>query len=145
MGMRESASARIAASPEPVFSLVTDPPRLPSWNQAIADVVEAPEHLKSGTVCKVRLHALGQSWLSKSPVSTLDPVAGRIAYRSQTDMTTLVRRLARRARSRRSKVTVTVELNPTTFRRKYLLVRIRHFALRKEIGNSLNALGAALS
>ena len=74
MGMRESASARMAASPEPVFSLVTDPSRLPSWNRAIADVVEVPEHLESGSVWKVRLHALGQSWVSKSRVSTLDPV-----------------------------------------------------------------------
>jgi uncharacterized protein YndB with AHSA1/START domain len=144
--LRESARARIAASPEPVFSLVTDPSRLPSWNRAIADVVEAPERLESGSVWKVRIHALGQSWVSKSRVSTLDPVAGRFAYRSQTedgnpsyaDWEWHVE-----PDQDGSKVTVTVELNQTTFWRKYLLVRIRRPALRKEIGNSLNALGAA--
>src|SRR5690348_8840121 len=85
MGKRESASTRIAAPPERIFSLVTDLSRLPSWNRAITDVVDAPEHLEPGSVWKVRIHALGQSWVSKSRVSTLDPEAGCFAYRSQSD------------------------------------------------------------
>jgi uncharacterized protein YndB with AHSA1/START domain len=44
MTVRESASAQVAASPEMVFSLVTNPSKLPSWNCAITEVVEAPEN-----------------------------------------------------------------------------------------------------
>src|SRR5437016_4400730 len=77
-------SAR-AASPSAVFSIVTDVSRLPEWNEAITDVVEAPEHLEAGSVWKVCLHALGQTWVSKSQVSVIDSVTGRFAYRSQSD------------------------------------------------------------
>ncbi len=85
MGVRESATRRIAASQADVFGLVTDPGRLPAWNRAIAEVVEAPDHLEVGSVWKVRVHALGNSWVSRSEVAELDPAQGRFAYRSQTD------------------------------------------------------------
>ncbi|TMK54256.1 MAG: SRPBCC family protein [Actinobacteria bacterium] len=85
MGKQESVSAQVAASPSAVFSMVTDVSRLPEWNEAITDVVEAPEHLEAGSVWKVRLHALGQTWVSKSQVSVIDSVTGRFAYRSQSD------------------------------------------------------------
>jgi uncharacterized protein YndB with AHSA1/START domain len=48
MTMRECATARVAASPETVFDLVTDPSRLPTWDRAITEVVETPEHLDRG-------------------------------------------------------------------------------------------------
>src|SRR5215207_3400987 len=85
MGRQVSVSARSAATPEAIFGLVTDIPRLPLWNEAITDVVEAPERLEVGSVWKVRLHALGQTWVSKSRVSAIDPAQGRFAYRSQSD------------------------------------------------------------
>ena len=144
MGMRETASAQIAAPPEMVFSLVTDPSRLPSWNRAITDVTEVPEHLEPGSVWKVRIHALGQSWVSKSQVSTLDQVAGRFVYRSQSDdgnPSYADWEWHVESDQNGSRVTVTVDLNPTTFWRKHLLVRIRRPALKKEISDSLQALG----
>jgi hypothetical protein len=126
---------------------VTDPNELPAWNRAITEVVEAPPQLETGSVWKVRLHALGQSWVSKSQVSTLDPATGRFAYRSQSDDGNpsyadwewhVV------ADQGGSMVTVSVELTPITFWRKHLLVRIRRPALRKEIHDSLRGLAAAV-
>jgi hypothetical protein len=85
MGKQETARARVAAARQAVFGLVTDIPRLPLWNEAITDVIEAPERLEAGSVWKVRLHALGQTWVSKSQVSAIDPATGRFSYRSQSD------------------------------------------------------------
>jgi len=147
MAMRESASAQMAASAEEVFSLVTDPSRLPSWNQAITEVVEAPDHLEPGSVWKIRLHALSQSWVSASEVATIDPVSGVFSYRSRTDDGNPSfadwEWLVDPDGEGGSKVTVTVELHPTTFLRKHVLIRLRRPALRKEMGASLQALSAA--
>jgi hypothetical protein len=68
-----------------VFNLHTGPSRLPLWNRAITEVVEAPETLVDGSVWKVRLHVLGQSWISRSQVTILDPAGGIFGHRSQTD------------------------------------------------------------
>jgi uncharacterized protein YndB with AHSA1/START domain len=144
--MRESATARMSAPPERVFSLVSDPSRLPSWNRAITEVVEAPEHLEPGSVWKIRLHALSQSWVSKSQVSAIDPAAGLFAYRSQTDdgnPSYADWEWHVEPDPEGSKVTVTVELTPATFWRKHVLIKIRRPALRKEMAESLNALDAA--
>ena len=147
MGTQESVSARVGASPEAVFSLVTDVSRLPEWNQAITDVVEAPERLDAGSVWKVRLHALGQTWVSKSQVSAIDPLTGRFAYRSQSDdgnPSYADWEWHFDADGDGSMVTVTADLNPITFWRKHLLIRIRRPALRKEMQASLAALGGVL-
>ena len=61
MGKPESVSVRVEASPEAVFSVVTVVWRLPDWNRAITDVVEAPKGLVVGSVWKVRVHALGDA------------------------------------------------------------------------------------
>lgn len=143
MGTQESVSARVGASPEAVFSLVTDVSRLPEWNQAITGVVEAPERLDAGSEWKVRLHALGQTWVSKSQVSAIDPLTGRFAYRSQSDdgnASYADWEWHVDADGDGSMVTVTADLNPVTFWRKHLLVRIRRPALRKEMRASLAAL-----
>jgi uncharacterized protein YndB with AHSA1/START domain len=149
MGIRESASARMAASPDKVFSLVINPGLLPSWNRAITEVVEAPQHLEPGSVWKVRLHALSQSWVSTSRVSAIDPKSGRFSYRSQTDDGNPSfadwEWQVESDQEGGSKVTVTVELHPTTFLRKHVLIKLRRPALRKEMGESLNALNAATS
>jgi uncharacterized protein YndB with AHSA1/START domain len=147
MGRRESASARIGATPEAVFRLVTDVSRLPEWNRGITEVVEAPERLDAGSVWKVRIHALGQSWVSKSCVSALDPAAGRFAYRSQSDdgnPSYADWEWHVEPDESGSKVTVTVDPNPVTFWRKHLLIRIRRPSLRKEMQDSLTALAAAV-
>jgi hypothetical protein len=44
-----------------------------------------------------------------------------------------------------SAVTVTVDLHPVTFWRKYLLVKLRRPSLRKEMRSSLAALAAAVT
>lgn len=130
-----------------VFNRLTDPSRLPLWNRAITEAVEAPENLVVGSVWKVRLHVLGQSWISRSQVTILDPAGGIFGYRSQTDdgnpsyadwewHVAAVQDV--------STVTVSVELRPTTFWRKHVLVRIRRPALRREMHDSLGALGAAV-
>jgi uncharacterized protein YndB with AHSA1/START domain len=146
MVMRESASARMTSSPERVFTLITDPSMLPSWNRAIIEVVEAPEALERGSVWTIRLHALSQSWVSKSHVSVIDRASGFFAYRSQTDDgNTSYADWEWHVQPDQdgSKVTVTVELNPTTFWRKRVLIRIRRPALRREMRDSLSALSAA--
>jgi Polyketide cyclase / dehydrase and lipid transport len=148
MGVRESAGARVDALPDAVLSVVTSVSRLPEWNPAITEVVEAPERLEPGTVWRVRIHALGQSWVSKSEVVALDASARRFAYRSQSDDGNpsyadwewhVV------PDGDGSRVTVTVDLNPLTFWRKHLLIRVRRPALRKEMQNSLAALGSAVA
>ena len=143
MGKQESVSVRVEASPEAVFSVVTDVWRLPEWNRAITDVVEAPKGLVVGSVWKVRVHALGQTWVSKSQVFAIDPMTGRFAYRSQSDdgnPSYADWEWHVEPDESGSMVTVTVDLNPVTFWRKHLLVRIRRPALRKEMRASLAAL-----
>src|SRR5436190_5555597 len=142
VGMPVSVSAPVSASPAKVFELLTDFARLPEWNRAITDVVEAPTRLDVGSEWKVRLHALGQSWVSKSRVSVLDPTMGRFAYRSQSDdgnpsYADWEWRVA--ADGAGAMVTVTVDLNPLTFWRKHLFVRIRRPTLRNEMQASLAA------
>jgi hypothetical protein len=130
-----------------VFNLVTDVSRLPEWNRAITEVVEAPERLDSESVWKVRVHALGQSWVSKSRVSALDPAAGRFAYRSQSDdgnPSYADWEWHIEPTEGGSMVTVTVDLNPVTFWRKNLLIKIRRRPLRNEMQDSLTALAAAV-
>ena len=137
----------MGAAPEAVFRLVTDVSRLPEWNRAITAVVEAPERLRSESVWKVRIHALGQSWVSKSRVSALDPALGRFAYRSQSDdgnPSYADWEWRVEPHESGSMVTLTVDLNPVTFWRKHLFVRIRRPVLRREMQDSLTALAAAV-
>ncbi len=149
MGVRESATRRIAASQADVFGLVTDPGRLPAWNRAIAEVVEAPDHLEVGSVWKVRVHALGNSWVSRSEVAELDPAQGRFAYRSQTDDGNPSHAdwqwtVRPGEDGEGSEVTVSVDLVPATFWRKHLLVKLRRPSLRAEMADSLRQLEAAI-
>jgi hypothetical protein len=147
MGKQVSVSAPVAATPAAVFGLVTDIPSLPRWNAAITEVVEVPAHLEVGSRWKVKLHALGQSWVSKSQVSAIDPATGRFAYRSQSDdgnpsYADWEWRISGEGDA--SVVALTVDLNPITFWRKHLLVKIRGPVLRKEMLASLTALDGAL-
>ena len=84
--MREQTTTQfVAAGPDDVFGLITDPERLPEWNGAIVRVVDAPDKLRPGAEWVVQLSALGQSWPSRSTVVDIDPQARHFAYRSQTD------------------------------------------------------------
>ena len=141
----ESVSTCVAAPPETVLDQVTDIARLPEWNRAITAVLEAPARLIPGAVWKVRLHALGQTWVSTSALVELDAPAGRFRYRSQTDdgnpsyadWEWLIA-----GDGIGSRVTVTVTLHPITFWRKHLLAKLRRPALRREMQASLRLLVA---
>jgi hypothetical protein len=146
--MRESLTTRIAAAPALVFARLIDIDRLPDWNHAITEVVERPSELTPGAVWKVRLHALGQSWVSKSTLIELDESQRRFRYRSQTDdgnRSYADWEWAVRSDGNGSQVAVAVDLQPLSFWRKYLFVHIRRPALRREMQRSLAALSATVS
>lgn len=144
---RISASRVVHTSPDDVFTTVTDVARLPEWNAAITAVIEQPEHLDIGAEWVVQLHALGQTWPSRSVVENLDPRGRCFAYRSVTDdgnpsyalWTWVVADHPEGAL-----VTVAGELHPHTFWRRVLLVHIRSRQLADtELTASLAALEAA--
>lgn len=148
MAIRESATGSIKSAPADVFRTVTDIKRLPEWNTGIVEVVELPDQMREGALWKVRVRAMGQLWVSKSTLTELDPASGRFAYRSQSDdgnpsfadWTWHVE-----PEGAGSRVTVTVDLNPLTFWRKNLLIKIRRTGLRKELHASLTALQSAVA
>lgn len=142
-----SATRIVDAPPDDVFRTVTDVTRLPDWNEAITRVIEQPERLRVGVEWVVEMHALGQTWQSRSEVETLDPVGRCFAYRSVTDdgnpsfalWTWVVADHPGGAL-----VTVAGELHPRTFWRRVLLVHIRSRQLaRTELVHSLATLEAA--
>ncbi len=148
MALQESASVRIDAAPTDVFALLTDIARLPEWNRAIVEVTERPALLTPGAAWKVRLEALGQSWVSRSTVNSLDSAALRFTYRSQTDdgnpsFADWDWRV--RSDGGGAKVAVVVTLHPVTFWRRYLLVHVRRPALRREMRSSVAALASAVA
>lgn len=148
MGLRESATARIRSAPADVFRTVTDLERLPAWNKAIVEVLELPDELREGSLWKVRVRAMGQSWVSKSTLTALDPESSRFAYRSQSDdgnpsFADWAWHVEPDGDA--SRVTVTVDLNPQTFWRKNLLIKIRRPGLRREMQESLAALESAVA
>ncbi len=141
-----TAKRFVASDGDKVFSLLVSPARLPEWNRAIANVVEAPEHLSPGAQWVVTLTALGQSWPSRSTVIELDSATRHLAYRSQTDdgnpsyadwswhVTDA---------PGGCEVTVVCALHPATFWRRTLLAKIRGGQLRRrELPASLAALAS---
>jgi uncharacterized protein YndB with AHSA1/START domain len=145
MGHQLEATAHVGASPEKVFGLVTDVSRLPEWNTGIVEIVEAPDRMVPGARWKVKVRALGTSWVSKSEATTVDAGAGRFAYRSQSDdgnpsYADWEWRIEPDGDG--SQVTVAVDVNPKTFFRKVLAVRMRKPGLRKEMHASLGALAS---
>jgi hypothetical protein len=141
--MNERAVAHIDAPPPIVLARLSDIARLPEWNKAITEVLEQPDRLTPGSTWRVRLHALGQTWVSKSTLVELDEAAGRFRHRSRTDdgnpsyadWDWIVQ-----PDGTGSEVTVNVALHPETFWRKHLLVYLRRPALRREMRASLSAL-----
>jgi hypothetical protein len=141
--MHETASTHIDAAPTAVFERVTNIARLPEWNDAITEVLELPGELVAGAVWKVRLHALGQSWVSKSTLIDFDETSRRFRHRSQTDDGN--RSYADWDWSIQSddagaRISVAVALYPATFWRKALLVHVRRPFLRREMRASLAVL-----
>ena len=144
MGLNESARARIGAPADQIFNLITDVARLPQWNSAITDVVHAPERLEGDAVWKVRIHAMGTSWVSRSELIRLDRTQRVFEYRSQSDdgnpsFADWTWRVSEDGDG--ALVDVDADLNPKTFWRKHLLIRLRRPGLRKEMRASLTSLG----
>jgi hypothetical protein len=138
-----SFGERIDALPDPVFARIIDVNALPDWNDAIPEVLESPAELSPGSVWKVRIRALGSSWVSRSEVRDLDRNGRRFAYRSQTDdgnpsYADWSWHVSPNGAG--SRVEVTVDVHPRTFFRKHLIIRIRKPSLRKEMRTSLNKL-----
>jgi uncharacterized protein YndB with AHSA1/START domain len=142
-----SASRIINASPDDVFTTVTDVARLPEWNAAISAVIHQQEDLDIGAEWVVEMHAFGQTWHSRSVIESIDPSGRCFAYRSVTDdgnpsyalWTWIVADHPDGAL-----VTVAGELHPHTFWRRVLLVHIRSRQLaHTELTSSLAALGVA--
>ena len=142
-----SATAVVAASPEAVFSTLTDIAELPAWNARMTSVIDQPVELAVDAEWVVEFHALGQTWRSRSTVEQLDVAGRRFAYRSATDdgNPSYARWTWEVADDPAgSRVTVTWELHPVTFWRRILLARIRARQLRRtELPTSLAALAAA--
>ncbi len=145
--MREqTATQLVAAPPDDVFALLTDPKRLPEWNSAVVRVVEAPDTLQPGAEWVVQVSALGQSWPSRSTVAVIDPEARRFAYRSQTDdgnpsYADWSWHVADVPSG--SEVRVSLALHPATFWRRVLLAKVRAWQLqRRELPASLHALAS---
>jgi hypothetical protein len=141
--VRDSARIHVDAPASEVLDRITDLARLPEWNHAIIEVLERPTRLETGSIWKVRMHALGQAWVSKSTLLRLDRAGGAFRHRSQTDdgnpsYADWAWHVA--AEGDGATVTVTVDLHPQTFWRKHLLVHLRRRQLRREMRASLAAL-----
>lgn len=141
-------SRQVDVPPDAAFGLITDPTRLPEWNDAITRVLDVTDALAPGEEWVVELSALGQHWASRSRVTALDRVARVFSYRAQTDdgnpsyadWTWTVTDAPGGC-----EVAVTWQLSPQTFWRRALLGRIRQRQLRRtEVPASLAALHAAL-
>jgi hypothetical protein len=143
------ASAVMTAGPDAVFGTLIDIARLPEWNAAMTSVVEHPDRLEVGAEWVVEFRVLGRTWRSRSTVEDIDVAARRFAYRSGTDdgnpsYAHWAWNVTEDAAG--SRVTVTWELQPVTFWRRALLVRIRGRQLaRTELPTSIAALATTVT
>lgn len=143
---RGSASGTVPALPEAVFEVVTDIGRLPQWNKVIQRVVEQPDTLREGAEWVVTLKPPGMpEWSSRSKTLEHDPVHRRFRYRTSTEdgnPSWAIWEWQVDSDGDGSKVTVTWELHPKTFARRVLFSRMRNRALRREVQESIAALGS---
>lgn len=128
---------------------LVNPHLLPEWNRRIIRVLDSPARPEPETEWVVEMSALGRRWPSRSQVKLLDASARRFEYTSCTDdgnPSYTVWSWTVSGTERGSRVSVSWELNPTTFWRRALLVGVRqHQLLKSEVPTSLAALGAAAS
>ena len=141
-----STTAVVAAHPDAVFGLLIDVDRLPDWNDIITRVLHRPAVVAPGAEWVVEMHAMGQTWPSRTRVEAIDRTDRRLVYRSGTDdanpsFTTWQWHV--RADPHGSRVTVAWDLNPRTFWRRHLVVHLRRRALAREVPASIRALEAA--
>lgn len=145
--MRKTSSTTVALGVPAarVFATITDIGELPRWNSVITRVVEQPQVLEPGAEWVVELHALGQTWRSRSRVEVIDIAARRFAYRSATDdgnPSYAIWRWEVADADPGCEVRVSWDLNPATFWRRHLLVHVRSRQLRRtEVPASLARIG----
>lgn len=142
------ATTVVEAPPGDVFAVITDLEHLTNWNAAIRAVREVPPALVPGAQWVADIHATGfGTWASRSEVVRVDPERLVFQYRSRTDdgnPSFADWRWAVEPDPSGARVTVTYELNPRTFWRKHLVVRLRKPGLARELRASLAALGRAV-
>lgn len=149
MNVRGTSSRDLPVDPDALFETLVNPQKLPEWNTAITRVIDSPATLEPGGEWVVEMSALAQRWPSRSQVKVLDRTTRRFEYTSQSDdgnpSSATWSWVVSEVRGG-SRVSVSWQLNPKTFWRRALLVRVRHHQLMKsEVPTSLAALGAAVS
>ena len=85
MTTNTATSAFVAAHPDTVFGLLVDVDRLPEWNHIITRVLHRPAVVAPGAEWVVEMHAMGQTWPSRTRVEAIDRTDRRLVYRSGTD------------------------------------------------------------
>ena len=127
-------------TPVEVFAFITDLDALPRWNKAIEEVIERPATLCPGASWRVRMHADGLRWTSRSTLVRCHLVTGEFVYRSGTDdgnpsFTEWWWRAV--VRGDGTELTVRWSLHPRTRFRRWFLARYRLRRLRREVPASL--------
>jgi uncharacterized protein YndB with AHSA1/START domain len=141
-----STTATTAADPDDVFGLLTDIDRLAEWNDIITRVLHRPTDLAPGAEWVVEMHAMGQTWSSRSRVEAIDRPTRRFSYRSGTDDANpsyTVWHWSIEPHPGGSLLSVSWDLNPRTFWRRHLVVHLRRRALAQEVPASIRQLAEA--
>lgn len=134
---------QLSAPADKLFDLISNAERLPEWNETIHHVVVAPDgETQPGDEWVVEVRAMASRWNSRSRIEKVDRDAGRFALRSQTDdgnPSYAKWEWALTPVDGHTDVTVSWQIHPKTFWRKFLLSRIRHRQLKEEVRGSLRA------
>lgn len=145
MKQNTTVTAVVDADPDAVFAVLTDVNRLGEWNQIITRVLQLPPEMTPGAEWVVEMHAMGQTWPSRSRIEAID--AGRqFSYRSGSDdgnPSFTVWHWSIDPHPEGTLVSVRWDLNPRTFWRRHLVVHLRRRALAREVPTSIQALAAA--
>lgn len=149
MTVTAQAEAIVHGQPDAVFAALTDVAKLPVWNVRMTTVVEVSDALEPGSEWVVEFRVWGRTWRSRSTLEELDPVRHRFVHRSRTDdgNPSYARwEWTVTEDPTGSRVCVTWSLQPMTFWRRSLLVRMRARQLaRTELPASLAALSAMVT
>ncbi len=146
MQTNTTASVVVDADPDAIFALLTDVNRLGEWNQIITRVLHEPAEMTPGAEWVVEMHAMGQTWASRSRLEAIDVAGRRFSHRSGTDDANpsfTVWHWSVDPHPGGALVGVRWELNPRTFWRRHLVVHLRRRALAREVPMSIQALGEA--
>jgi uncharacterized protein YndB with AHSA1/START domain len=144
MKTNTATTAIVEADPDGLFEVLTDVDHLAEWNHIISRVLRRPNEMTSGAEWVVEMHAMGQTWPSRSRVEAIDRAARRFSYRSGTDDANpsyTVWHWQIEPHPMGAGVAVSWELNPKTFWRRHLIVHLRRRALAREVPSSIQALG----